>query len=172
MRDDHARPVAHHAAKLPETLLFGIRVNGRQRIIENQDLRLAQNRARNRSSLLLSARQSNAALANQRFETIRKSGNILRQTRDLSRPFDFRILRLLNSESDISLDRITEQKRLLRHITDARAQLRQRVVANVYVVDENGIVGSFNQTWDQVRYRRLATAGAAHKRDRVTFGNR
>src|SRR5687768_11673553 len=119
MRDDQTGAIAHHTAKLAQDLLFGVRVNRRQRIVENQDPRFTQNRARDRRPLLLPARKRNPALADERFVTIGKSSDVSRQSSYLGGRLDFRLLRVFNTKRDVFLNRIAEQKGLLRHVSNA-----------------------------------------------------
>src|SRR5262249_33198627 len=64
------------------------------------------------------------------------------------------------------------QKRLLRHVTNTRAQLRQRVIANINIIDKHRARRRFNQTRNQIRNRRLPTPRASDKRNSATLGNR
>src|SRR6185295_13459271 len=76
MRNDHARSITHHTAQLPQNLLLRVGIDRRQRIVENQNLRLTQNSPRNRRALLLPARQRDPALTDERVEPVRKRSNI------------------------------------------------------------------------------------------------
>src|SRR4051812_18426684 len=63
VRDDDARAVAHDAAQLRQNLLLRVSINRRERVVQNQYLRLANDGAGNRGALLLPAGERDAALA-------------------------------------------------------------------------------------------------------------
>src|SRR5687767_5502998 len=110
MRHDQTRAITHHAAKLPENSLFRVRINRRQRVVENQNLRLAQHRTCYRRALFLTTGKRDAPLANERFKLVRKSRDVFRQTSDLGGPLNLSLLSLLDPERDVSLHRIAKQK--------------------------------------------------------------
>src|SRR5258706_10649317 len=77
MRNDNAGALAHDAPKLGQDLFFRVSIDRRKRIIENQDLWLAQNRPCNRRALFLSAGKSYPALADEGVEPVRKVAHII-----------------------------------------------------------------------------------------------
>src|SRR5262249_24171383 len=101
-----------------------------------------------------------------------ETGDVVRQTRDLSRPLNISHLRVLDSKRDVSLHRVAEKKGLLRHVPNALAQLCEWIIANVDVVNENRVVRRFDQTWNLIGDSRLSAASTAHKGNCVSFGNR
>ena len=48
----------HHAGQLPQDLFFGVGVNARKRVVENQDARIADHGPRDRGALFLPAGES------------------------------------------------------------------------------------------------------------------
>src|SRR5687768_11038526 len=136
MRDDQTRAVAHDAAQSAEDLLFSVRIDRRQRIVENQDPGLAQDGTRNRRPLFLSARQRDASLADECFVTIGKTRDVIRQSGDRRCLFNFRGFRVVDAERDVLLYRLTEQKSLLRNVADTRSQLVERIRVYLDTVNE------------------------------------
>ena len=86
VRHDDRRPLAHDAAQPRQDLLFGVRVHGRQRVVQDQDPRVDGQGARERRPLLLAARQRDAALADDRVVAVREVGDVLVEARDGSTP--------------------------------------------------------------------------------------
>src|SRR5579863_422419 len=76
MRDEERRTVLHHAAQTAQDLFLGLRINARERVIEDQDARVADHGARNRRALLLAARKRQAALAHQRVKAFGELANL------------------------------------------------------------------------------------------------
>ncbi len=118
MRDDDAGSLVHHSAQLSQNLFFRESINRRKRIIENQNLWLAQNRACDRGALFLSTGKRDAAFAHQRLKTFGKIAQVIAQPGNLRRRFDLRGLGFFYSKSDVLRQRVAKQKRLLRHITN------------------------------------------------------
>ena len=56
-----------------QNALFGVGIDARERVVEDQNLRLAQNRAREGRPLLLPAGKRDAALADHRVEALREA---------------------------------------------------------------------------------------------------
>ena len=73
---------AHHAAQPRQDLLLGVGVHRRQRIVEDQDPRVDEQRAREGRPLLLAARQRDAALADHRVVALRERRDVLVEPRD------------------------------------------------------------------------------------------
>ena len=65
---------------------LGLGVEGARRLVEDQDRRVAQDRARDRDSLLLAAGEAVAALADKRVVTVRKGGDQVVDLRGARRP--------------------------------------------------------------------------------------
>jgi hypothetical protein len=56
VRDDNRRPLAHDAAESGEDFLFGVGIDRRQRVVQDQDPRVDGDGAGQRGPLLLAAR--------------------------------------------------------------------------------------------------------------------
>ena len=68
---------------------------------------------------------------------------------------------------DVARDGVVEQHRLLRHDADLRAQRRERHVADVDAVDEDGPAGHVVEPRNQVDQRRLSRAAQPDDRDHL-----
>ena len=80
MRNDDGCPLAHRSAKPIENFLLRIGIHRRQRIVENENLRIDEQRACNGSALLLTAGQGNPAFTDRCVVSVRKSRDVLVQT--------------------------------------------------------------------------------------------
>ena len=133
-----------------EDFLLGVCVNGRERVVENQDARLTQHGARNRRALLLPARKGYAALADQSVEAFGELAHVVAESGNLRRPLDLGALGLFDSEGYVLGQRLAEEESLLRHVADGGAQLRERVFAHVNVVNEDCAGRRFNYARHEV----------------------
>ena len=172
-----------HGAQPRQNLLFGVGVHRRQRIVQDQDPRVDRHGARQRGALLLPARQRDAALADHgRRSPSGKSATSLSSARHRGGLRCARRLPLgsvllgspaapaiastrIEAERDVVGQRVGEEERLLRHEADRAAEDRERDVAHVDAVDEDGAARRIVQPREQADERRLAGAGRADERD-------
>ena len=165
-----ARP--HLADRLAD-LLLGQRVERRRRLVEDQQVRPAQQRARDRQALLLAARHLHAALADHRVQPLRRRAPAGCRTRPCAaRPGTPRRWRVGFTNSRFSRMRAGEELRVLRHEADPLAQLVQvHVDGGVAVVED--VAGLRPVEPDQqLDERRLARARGPDERDRVAARRR
>jgi hypothetical protein len=62
MRDQERRASAHELFQFSQYFVFGLGIDAREGVVENQDRRIFNDRAGQRGALLLSSRQAHAAL--------------------------------------------------------------------------------------------------------------
>ncbi len=123
MRDHDARALAHHATKALEDLGFGVGVDGRERVVEDEDARVLRDRACDRRPLLLAAGQRHAALADHRVVPRREVLDVLAELRHLAGPIELTLgQRLLTAESDVLAKRDREEEGLLGHVAHGAAR--------------------------------------------------
>ena len=150
---------------LHQRLALGIERRGR--LVEQQQRRVAQDRARDRDALALAARQRDAALADRRVVALRQPADELVGERELGRRA--RPPRRVASgrpKRMFSRDRAGEHDGVLRHQRDARAQLRadrrrRRSTPSNAMRARRRIV----EAQQQVEERALARAGRPDERD-------
>ena len=122
MRDQDGGALAHHLAQAAQNALFGIGIDAGKRVVQYQDFRLPQNRARQRRALLLAAGKRNAALADHGVEALREALNLARNAGDFSGFETCSSAALVDAEGDIFAQRFAEKKCVLRHVSDRAAQ--------------------------------------------------
>src|SRR5205823_11309532 len=76
VRHEDRRPGAEEVAEAVEDLAFGLRVDARERVVEDEDARRGGEHAGERDALLLPARQRHAPLADDRVEPVRELGDV------------------------------------------------------------------------------------------------
>jgi len=116
---------------------FGLRVETRRGLVEQQDRRIAQQRPGDRDTLLLAAREAHAALAEVGFIAL---GQGTQELVTLSCPgcgFDHRIIGFEAPEADVVRCTGAEQHRILGHQGVAATQFGQLHVAQVATVEGN-----------------------------------
>src|SRR5262252_4017037 len=101
-----------------------MRVDSRQRIVEDDDRRFARQRTGERRTLLLTAGQIDATFSEHRVVAARELGDRSIELRDASRPYPGALFR--RTVHQVRSDGIAEQQTLLRDESDLRAQSRQR----------------------------------------------
>src|SRR5690348_1750877 len=113
MRDHERRPSGSQATETVLNHLLAFAVETRRRLVENQDARVCQNRARDRHALALTARQLDASLPDNRVVAVRELLDELVAVRDAAGLFDFLDGRARTRVADILGDRAVEEEVLL-----------------------------------------------------------
>ena len=126
MRDHERGALRHQPLErgLHQRLALGIERGGR--LVEQEQRRVAQDRARDRDALALAAGERDAALADRRLETLRQAVDEFGRQRKLGGALDLGVARVRPAEADVVGDRRGEDHRVLRHQRDAPAQ-RERI---------------------------------------------
>ena len=125
--DDHRAALALRA-QCGQDVRLGAGVHGRERVVEQQQGRVGQQRARDRHALALAARQRDAALAHRGVVALGQALDVVVHRRLARRGLDLGAAWRRAAPARCSRPRGREQEGLLRHPGDARAQRRQRVV--------------------------------------------
>ena len=124
MGDQDGRAAFHDSRQCAQNSLFGERVHACQRVIQNQQTRIAQHRAGNGRALLLASGKRNASLADNGSEPVRKGLDIRSESSDFSGRSDLLGRGFRYAERDVFGDGRGEQERLLRHHADLPAEVR------------------------------------------------
>jgi hypothetical protein len=160
---ENRRPLAHHGAQPGQDLLLGIRVHSRQRIVEDEDFGVDEERAREGGPLLLAARERDAAFPHRRLEAARKIRDVLVEPGH-GRGVLNAALRSVAAERHVLPDGCREKERLLRHEADRAAKALQRNLADVHAADRHRAGRRLVQPRQQRDERRLAGPRGADER--------
>src|SRR2546426_5181639 len=134
--DQNRCAVSHHLLQLVKDLFFRVGIDTRQCIVENQDLRIPNYRARNCRSLLLAARQSNTAFANDGLILVGKRLDILVDMGNFRGSLNVRVLSGFHSKGDVLANGLPEKKRVLRNETDRAPQFVKGNSLDRNIIDE------------------------------------
>jgi hypothetical protein len=94
VRDQEDGAARQCAARAFEEFDFALRIEHRRRLVEDQDRRILEQRARQRDTLLLPARQSHAPVADQRVVALRQVDDEVVRAGGARGGFDLRLRRL------------------------------------------------------------------------------
>ena len=157
-RDEHGAALERRPQPLDEAPL-GERVDGRERIVEHDDARTGDERARERDALALAAGEIDAALADERVVAVRQLVGERVDAGRLARGEHLVPVGVVAARSEVLAQRHREEHGPLRHERDGGAKLGDRQVARVDAADEHAPAGRVVEAREQVEQRRLAGAG-------------
>ena len=148
-------------------LLLGRRVDGRRRVVEDEDPRVGEQRARDRDPLALAAAQRQPALADARVVAVGQRRDEVVRLRALGGRDDLLARGLVAPRvGDVLVHGRAEEERVVGDDGDLAAQRARVDVAHVDAVDEHGAGRDVVQARDERDERRLARAGRADERER------
>ena len=165
VRDDQRGAVLHQPGErgLHQRLAFGIERGGG--LVEQQQRRAAQDRARDGDALALAAGQRHAALADRRVVALRQQADEARGGRVLGGALDLRVGGVGPAEADVVAHAHGEDRGVLRHQRDVTAKLGRIGIGQPHAVERHGARLRIVEPQDQVEDRALARAGGADDRD-------
>ena len=164
------RPASRRRRPLLDAHL-GVQVDVRGGLVEHEDPRVGDHRARERDELALSGGERDAALADLGVVAVLERRDEVVRADRARRRLDLCGARVGPAERDVGADRAREQERLLRHDPQLRAQRREGHVADVVPVDQHAPGGRVVEARDELREGRLAGAGRADERDGLAGGD-
>ena len=126
MRGDQASLTRHEPLQVNQDIFRRVRIHGGKRVVQQKDIRVAKDGARNADPLLLSSGQCDAPLAHDGVIAFWESGYIVREPGGIGGCAYFIMAGVHPPECEIRRQGITEQECLLRNITDAGPQCFQR----------------------------------------------
>ena len=161
--DDGGAAMAQQGERLlHQRLALGVERAGG--LVEQQDARVAQQRAGQHHALPLAAGKAPATGADKGRKTIRKGGD---EVGSGGGARGFRHLGVGGAgtaHADVGGDRVVEQQRVLADIGDGVAQAGERDFADIGAVEADGAGGGVVKARDQRQCRRFAGAGGADQR--------
>ena len=148
---------------LHERFVFGI--ERARRLVEQNDVGLADHRARDREPLALSARQVLSAVGDDRHELVGALAHEVPRARVLERADDLLVAHVVEPVRDVLAHGRVEEHGALVDDDDARAQEVHIVVAQRHAVEQNLAARGLVQPLEQAHAARLAAARRADERD-------
>ena len=113
MGADNDCPPFAPLTQVMQYLMLSTAINRRQRVVENQDFSVQQQRACNRNALFLPAGEHHATLAHFGVVTLWQTQNIFMHAGQLRRAFNFFLRGARAAQCDIAGHRIGKQERRL-----------------------------------------------------------
>ena len=153
VRHDEHRPPAHEAAErvLDHRLVLGI--DRGERLVQQQDRRIAQQRAGNGDALALPAREADAALADHRVVALRQPRNEGVRVGRPGRGLDLGVARVRLAEADVLRRGAVEEVGVLVDDAEARAQGRAVQRAQVLAAEQDAALLRVVEAHDQAQDR-------------------
>ena len=108
MRNQNCRTAFHDSAQSSEDAFLGLRVHGRKRIVQDENSWIADDRARNRGPLLLSAGERDAALAHHSLIGLGEVLDITMQAGNFGCFVDALLVIFWQAEGDVAADGLAE----------------------------------------------------------------
>ena len=139
-------------------------VGGGGRVVQQEDPRIAQERASEGDALPLAAGECESLLTHHRLVPVREADDELVGLDGARRGFHVRITRVWPGERDVVADGVGEEERVLEHDADLLAQRRERGVPYVDVVDPHGARVHVVEAGEEEPDRGLSRAGRADER--------
>ena len=133
----------------------------RGRLVEDEDRRVAEDRARDRDPLLLAAREAVAALADDGVVAVRERGDDVVDPRSFGRGVELLVARGRLREAEVLAHRGMEEIRLLRDDPDEIRKRGEGEVSHVDAADRDGAAVDVVEPRCEVAERRLPGAGLA-----------
>src|SRR4051795_2561562 len=164
--DDEGRAAVQKPPQRALDLSFRADVDGARRLVEDQDLRVREQRPRERDQLTLAERQPGTAFAELRLVAILEALDELVGADGARSGLDVLSRRAGAAERDVLDDRSGEEESLLRDDAELPPQRRLRGVAKIGAVDRDAAVRRVVEAREQLRDRRLPRAGVADESDR------
>jgi len=153
-------------------IAFSVRgVERRGRLVEHQDAGIAQDGARDRQPLALTAGKVGAALADGGIVALGHVRDELVYLRRPGRRVYLLVGRVLTSKADVFANGAVKEEILLEHQSHLTAQRIDRQVTCICAVHAHGPVVRVIKTQYQVGHRTFTTSGRPHERDRGTGRN-
>ena len=135
MRDGDDSTVFHQTFESVHDQLLRLGVERGGRFVEDEDRRVAQDRAGDADALALPAREGEAALAHHGVVAVRHLRDELIRIGHLRGRDNFRLRRVGPSISDVVTDRAEKEDGVLQNETDLPTQTFEMVIGNVHAVD-------------------------------------
>src|SRR5215204_414608 len=166
VRDDEGRPPAPQRLQPVLYQRLALAVQARRGLVEDQNLRLGQDRARDGDALPLPARELHAALADDRVVAVGEAADELVAVRDAGRGPDLLAGRVRVREGDVVGDGAVEEEVVLQHRAELFAIVSEPDGSEVAAVNQHAPRERAVEGHHQPDERTLPRAAGADERGR------
>ncbi|KAF1047543.1 MAG: hypothetical protein GAK38_01894 [Xylophilus sp.] len=167
VRDDDRRAPPAQQGQRGLHLALGEAVHVGRGLVENQDLRVGEQRACKAQQLALADREAAPALPQRRAVALRQGGDEVVRAHRARGALDVLAAGVRCAVGDVLRHRRGEQEGLLLHHADGAADAVQAQVAHVVAADQHRALIHVVEAVDQRGDAGLARAGGADQRDRL-----
>src|ERR1700687_1515983 len=171
VRNENRGTAFHDSAQSCKDALLGLCVHGGKRIVQDQNSWIADDGARNRGTLFLSAGESDAALADHGLVSLAEALDVTVQAGNFGCFADALLVIFRQAKGDVAADGLAEQVGVLRHEADGLAQRDERPLAYRTPVDQHRVIGRFPETCNESGERGLAATRGADDSERRACGD-
>ena len=169
---DHQRGATHlDAVQLGLDGAFGLGIQRRGGLVEDQDARVLEDRPGDGHPLLLATGELQAALAHRGLVTVRQAFDEAVDVRGACGGLDLFPRRLGAAVADVVVDAVVEQHRVLRNDADGAAQRGLGQLAQVVAVDGDAPLADVIEAVQQARQGGFARTRMADHRHGAAGGN-
>ncbi len=168
VRDDQGRPPANQRAQGSLHLAFGLAVEGRSRLVQQQDRCILEHRPGDRQALALATGQAHPVLADLRVVAVRQLADEIVGAGGARRRLDIGHRSAEPAIGDVGPQSVVEQRDLLGDECHRTAQRSQGHAANILPVYRDAAFLDVEKAGDQVENRRFAGPRGADQRDRAS----
>src|SRR5690606_8196581 len=169
--DDDGGAVARNDVEGGLDVAFGLGVEGRSCLIEDEDGRGLQNGAGDGHALLLAAGEFQATLAHGRIKALGQGGDEIANLGHAGGLFNLFAAGAGAAIFDVVANSVVEQHRVLRDHADGRAQALLGDVAQILAINGYAAAGDVIEAVEQTRDGGLAGAGGADNGDGLASGH-
>ena len=171
MRDDDHRSALRDATDVVVDYRFAVRIERAGRLVEDENARVEDQRARDGEALALAAGKIRRAFVDVCFVAARQTIYEFLRARQTRRAHHLVESRVRLCGRDILANSSAEQEVFLQHHAEISPQVRNIVFADVHAVDLDKPFVVRVQTLQQTGDRRFARSRAADDAERPAYGN-
>src|SRR5262249_20627689 len=143
---------------------LGFRIERRGRLVEQDDGRVADQRARDGDALALAAGELKPLFTDRGGVAARKRRDEIMSVRGLGGGNDLGVGRAWFAKGDVVANRAAEQVYVLAHIGEMMAQRLARMFRDVLAVDGDRSAADLVEPQNEIEHGRLAAAGGSDQR--------
>ena len=162
MGDEDGGAALHNGAEAVEDAFFGVGIDAGERVVEDEDARVADDGAGDGGALLLTAREGDAAFADHGVEALGELEDLGGDVGDGGGFLDLFGSCLGNTEGDVLANGLGEEEGLLGDEAYVFAQGVEGETANRFSVDEDRAGSGIVEAGDEANEGGFAGAGRAN----------